>query len=57
MNIYIRAMIVGFVATVELAVLMLIKAMMGMMPAWDIMQVLAGKGHKMMGPPSIEVVD
>ena len=56
MNIYIRAMIVGFVATVVLLVLMLIKAMMGMMPARDIVQVLAGKGHKKMGLPSIPVV-
>lgn len=51
MNIYLRAMIAGFVATVVLSVLMLMKSMMGVMPGLDIAQMLTGMAHNMMGLP------
>lgn len=52
MNIYLRAIIAGFVATVVLSALMLIKSMMGVMPGLDIIQMLTGMAHNMMGLPA-----
>lgn len=52
MNIYARGMIAGFVATVVLSALMLIKAMMGIMPALDLIQMLTGMAHNMLGLPA-----
>ena len=52
MNIYIRAMIAGFVATVVLSALMLIKSMMGVMPQLDLPTMLAGMAHHLMGLPA-----
>ena len=52
MNIYLRAMIAGFVATVVLSVLMLIKSMMGVMPELDVAQMLTVMAHNMMGLPA-----
>ena len=56
MNIYVRAMIAGFVATVVLSVLMLIKSMMGMMPGLDVIGMLTGMAHGMMGLPATPAV-
>ncbi len=52
MNIYLRAMIAGFVATVVLSALMLIKSMMALMPGLDVVQMLTGMAHNMMGLPA-----
>ena len=52
MNIYLRAMIGGFVATVALSVLMLMKSMMGVMPGLDVIHMLTGMAHGMMGLPA-----
>ena len=52
MNTYVRAMIAGFVATVVLSALMLIKSMMGVMPELDLPTMLAGMAHDMMGLPA-----
>ena len=52
MNTYIRAMIAGFVATVVLSALMLIKSMMGVMPELNLATMLAGMAHDMMGLPA-----
>lgn len=52
MNTYIRAMISGFVATVVLSALMLIKSLMGVMPELDLPTMLAGMAHDMMGVPA-----
>ena len=56
MNTYIRAMIAGFVATVVLSALMLIKSMMGVMPELDLATMLAGMAHNMMGLPATPAV-
>jgi hypothetical protein len=47
-----KAMLAGFVATVALSVLMVIKAMMGIMPELDIAEMLA----KMMGSPDAPIL-
>ncbi|MCW8808891.1 MAG: hypothetical protein OQK79_12400 [Rhodanobacter sp.] len=52
MNTYARAMIAGFVATVVLSVLMLMKSMMGVMPGLDVIAMLTGMAHGMMGLPA-----
>lgn len=52
MNIYLRAMIAGFAATVVLSLLMLMKSMMGVMPGLDVIQMLTGMAHGMMGLPA-----
>jgi hypothetical protein len=52
MNIYLRAMIAGFVATVVLSLLMLMKSMMGLMPELDVVRMLTGMAHGMMGLPA-----
>ena len=52
MNNYIRAMIAGFVATVVLSALMLIKSMMGVMPELNLASMLAGMAHDMLGLPA-----
>lgn len=51
MNRYLRAMIAGFAATVVLSVLMLMKSMMGLMPGLNVIQMLTGMAHGMMGLP------
>lgn len=52
MNIYLRAMIAGFVATVVLSLLMLMKSMMGLMPELDVVRMLTGMAHGMMDLPA-----
>ncbi len=47
-----KAMLAGFVATVVLSVLMIMKAMMGVMPGLDIIAMLA----KMMGAPEMPIL-
>lgn len=49
MNIYIRSMIAGFVATVVLSALMVMKGMMGLMPELDVIAMLGNMAHDMMG--------
>lgn len=49
MNIYSRSMIAGFVATVVLSVLMLMKGMMGLMPELDVIAMLGNMAEDMMG--------
>ncbi|NUR23302.1 DUF6789 family protein [Frateuria sp.] len=51
MNRYLRSIIAGFVATVVLSALMLMKSAMGLMPALDIVKMLTGVAHGMMGLP------
>ncbi len=49
MNIYIRSMIAGFVATIALSALMMLKAMMGVMPGLDVVAMLGGMSERVMG--------
>jgi len=49
MNIYIHSMIAGFVATVVLSGLMLMKTMMGLMPQLDVIAMLGKMSGDMMG--------
>jgi uncharacterized membrane protein YagU involved in acid resistance len=49
-------MIAGLVATVVLSALMLMKSMMGLMPGLDVVAMLAGMAHGMMGLPANPVV-
>jgi len=56
MHTYLRAMIAGFIATVVLSILMLLKSMMGMMPGLDVIHMLTGMAHTMMGMPDSPMV-
>ncbi len=49
MNIHVRSMIAGFIATVVLSLLMLLKGAMGLMPAMNVIAMLAGMAHSMLG--------
>lgn len=49
MNIYMRSMIAGFVATVVLSLLMIMKGMMGVMPQLDVIAMLSQMSQDMMG--------
>ena len=49
MNIYLRGMISGFVATVVLSLLMVMKAKMGLMPGLNVIAMLSGMAHAHMG--------
>lgn len=49
MGIYTRSMIAGFVATVVLSLLMIIKGMMGIMPELDVISMLGTMSQNMMG--------
>lgn len=46
---YMRAMIAGFVATVVLSLLMIMKSMMGIMPQLDVISMLGTMSQDMMG--------
>lgn len=48
-NRYARSIVAGFVATVVLSVLMLIKGAMGMLPKMNVIHMLAGMAHAHMG--------
>ncbi len=56
MNKYLRGMIAGFIATVVLSILMLIKSMMGVMAGLDLAAMLAGMAHQWMGLPDAPMV-
>lgn len=49
MNIYIRSMIAGFVATVVLSAMMIMKGAMGIMPELDVIAMLAKMVQDLMG--------
>lgn len=49
MNIYVRAMIAGFTATIVLSLLMIMKTAMGIMPRLDVISMLSGMSQNMMG--------
>ncbi|MDE2150433.1 MAG: hypothetical protein KGJ55_11535 [Gammaproteobacteria bacterium] len=49
MNVYVRSMIGGFVATVVLSILMVMKSKMGLMPDLDVIKMLSGMAHSRMG--------
>lgn len=56
MNKYVRGIIAGFIATVVLSILMLIKSMMGVMPGLDLTTTLTGMAHQRMGLPDTPMV-
>lgn len=56
MNKYARGIIAGFVATMVLSILMLIKSMMGLMPELNLIAMLTGMAHQSMGLPATPVV-
>lgn len=56
MTIYLRAMLAGFIATVVLSALMLMKSMMGVMPGLDVIRMLTGMAHNLMGLPASPAV-
>lgn len=49
MGIYARSMVAGFVATLVLSALMIMKGMMGIMPELDVIAMLGKMSHDMMG--------
>lgn len=52
-NRYARSMVAGFVATVVLSILMVLKSLMGMLPQMNVIRLLAGMAHAHLGlPPS-----
>lgn len=56
MNSYAKGLISGFVATVGLSVLMILKAKMGMLPQMNVIKMLAGMAHAHMGIAASPVV-
>jgi hypothetical protein len=56
MNTYLRAMVAGFIATVVLSILMIVKSMMGIMPALDPVHMLSSVAHERMGMPDTPMV-
>ncbi len=52
MNNYVRGMMAGFVATIALSVLMVLKGMMGLMPHLNVIHMLARMAHGYMGMPA-----
>lgn len=56
MNKYSAGLIAGFVATLVLSGLMLIKAAMGLMPHLNVIAMLAGMAHAKMGMPATPIV-
>jgi len=51
-----KGMLAGFIATVVLSVLMVLKGMMGMMPEMNAIKMLAGMAHGFMGTPAVPLV-
>lgn len=49
MNIYIRSMMAGLVATIILSMIMLMKSMIGIMPDLNVIRMLGKMAHDMMG--------
>ncbi|EML5470854.1 hypothetical protein RSM50_003503 [Pseudomonas aeruginosa] len=56
MNRYVRSMTAGFVATVALSLLMLMKGAMGLMPALNPITMLTDMAHAQMGMPASPMV-
>lgn len=56
MNKYAAGVISGFVATLVLSVMMLIKGAMGLMPALNVIAMLANMAHQTMGLPVMLLV-
>ncbi|MDR1994994.1 DUF6789 family protein [Azonexus sp.] len=56
MNRYFRSMEAGFVATVVLSLLMLIKGVMGVMPVLNPVAMLSNMVHSMMGMPDSPII-
>ena len=56
MNLYLRSMAGGFAATVVLSALMVMKDAMGLMPALNVVTMLSGMAHSMMGLPDVLAV-
>lgn len=52
----VRSMLAGFVATVVLSLLMLMKGAMGIMPALNPVAMLSGMAHTMMGLPAMPAI-
>lgn len=51
-----KGIVAGFIATVVLSVLMIMKAKMGVMPDMNAIKMLAGMAHQFMGTPLTPVV-
>ena len=51
-----KGVFAGFIATVALSALMVLKAMMGMLPQMNAIKMLAAMAHSFMGTPVIPVV-
>ena len=51
-----KGLLAGFVATVVLSALMILKAVMGMMPDMNAIKMLAHMGHGMLGLPASPLV-
>ncbi|WP_133493375.1 DUF6789 family protein [Alcanivorax sp. 24] len=52
MNLYLKSMIGGFLATVVLSLLMMLKAQMGLMPGLNVITMLSGMLHTQLGIPA-----
>lgn len=55
-NSYVRSIVAGFIATVALSVLMILKGAMGLMPHLNVIHMLAGMAHAHMGLPASPVI-
>ena len=55
-NPYVRGMAAGFLATVVLSALMVMKAMMGVMPGLNAIRMLTQMAHGMLGTPASPAV-
>jgi uncharacterized membrane protein YagU involved in acid resistance len=51
-----KGIVAGFVATLVLSVLMVMKAMMGVMPDMNAIRMLTGMAHRWMGTPMLPIV-
>jgi len=56
MNFYVRSMVAGFVATVALSLLMLMKGAMGLMPELNPIAMLTDMAHANMGMPASPMI-
>lgn len=56
MNTYAKGVVSGFVATIVLSVLMILKAKMGMLPQMNVIAMLAGMAHAHLGVPASPVI-
>ena len=52
----VRGMLAGFLATIALSVLMVLKAAMGMMPAMNAIKMLTAMSHQILGTPASPLV-